>query len=128
MHGRQRVLDTAGNTIMNVAKISRIKSMSMANSFEVCRAGDKDDRVYRIVADMLGRTLSFYSEKEELVAVMTKTTKGLIMDAALGTGSENTIDIASGVDCSTILAAVFGVLQAGSSRKLLPLYLIRAPV
>lgn len=65
-----------------------------------------------IVADMMGRTVSFSNEKGELIAVMTKTSKALIMNAAFGGGSESTIDIAPGVDCTFILSVVFGYVDS----------------
>lgn len=115
MHGRQRVKQMSDDSVvMNVGKISRVKTMSMRHSFELCRGDDKDDEVYTAVGDLLGRSFSFYNEKKELVAIMAKTKKALILSAALGAGSENTIDIAAGVDCSAIIAGVFGILQAGS--------------
>lgn len=115
MHGRQRVKQMGNDSVvMNVGKISRIKTRSMRHSFEICRGDDKDDEVYTVTADLLGRSLSFYNQKEEVIAIMAKTKKALILNAVLGAGSENTIDIAQGVDCSAIIAAVFAVLQAGS--------------
>lgn len=101
---------------MNVGKISKLKSRSIRSSFEVC-GGNSRDRVYRIVADLVGRTLQFYDTEENLIAVMAKTKKALILTAAFGSGSESTIDVAEGVDCSVIIAAIFGVLQVGSSGK-----------
>eukprot|EP00179_Madagascaria_erythrocladioides_P006819 CAMPEP_0198323628 /NCGR_PEP_ID=MMETSP1450-20131203/11820_1 /TAXON_ID=753684 ORGANISM="Madagascaria erythrocladiodes, Strain CCMP3234" /NCGR_SAMPLE_ID=MMETSP1450 /ASSEMBLY_ACC=CAM_ASM_001115 /LENGTH=108 /DNA_ID=CAMNT_0044027353 /DNA_START=42 /DNA_END=368 /DNA_ORIENTATION=+ len=53
--------------------------------------------------------------KEELVALVQKSTKTLILNAALGTGSEMIIDIAPGVDQSTMIAVVMGMKQVGSS-------------
>ncbi len=115
VHGRQRVKTVNDEVVMNVGKISRIKTGSLRHSFEVCAGDDKDERVYTVVGDLMGRSFSYYNEKEELCAVMARTKKALIKNAVLGSGSENTIDIAPGVDCSAILAATFGVLQCGAS-------------
>ncbi|KAL7534522.1 hypothetical protein ACHAWF_004860 [Thalassiosira exigua] len=70
--------------------------------------------VYKIVGDMVGRTLSFENARGEVVAVMAKTTKALLKTAVFGSGSESTIDVAPGVDCSFILALVFAIGQVGA--------------
>lgn len=106
--------------VMSVGKISKLKSKSLRSSFEVCR-GDSRDRVYKAVTDLVGRTFQFYDHEDELIAVMAKTKKALILTAAFGSGSESTIDIAPGVDCSVIIAAVFGIIQVGSSGELIAL-------
>lgn len=54
------------------------------------------------------------SSKGEVVAQMAKSNKALLQTAVFGSGSESTIDIAPGVDCSTILAIVFGIKQVGA--------------
>ncbi len=126
VHGRQLV--RKGNeVIFNVAKIGKLSSMSIRDNFEICK-GDTGDEVYTVAADLMGRTFSFHNEEGKLVAFMAKTKKALLLTAALGSGSESTIDIAKGVDCSLILAAVFGIMQVGSSGTLLCFsssYLIR---
>lgn len=81
----------------------------------MCRGTERRNREWRVVVDLMGRSYAFYNDKDELVALMAKTKKALILNAVLGAGSENTIDIAPGVDCSAILAAVFGILQCGAS-------------
>ncbi|EJK61665.1 hypothetical protein THAOC_17803 [Thalassiosira oceanica] len=63
---------------------------------------------------MMERTFAIKNSKGEVVAQVAKTTKALIQNAVLGSGSESTIDVAPGVDCSTILAMVFGLGQAGA--------------
>lgn len=114
IHGRQLVKKIrCGSVVMNVAKMPRSKSMSVRQALEICRGESKDDRVYTVYADLAGRSMSFVNDRNELVAIMAKTTKALILDATLGAGSENSIDIAPGVDCSAIIAAVFGILQTG---------------
>ena len=115
VHGRQRIKTQSDDVIMNVGKRSRLKTGSLRHSFEVCAGDDKDERVYTVVGDLMGRTFSYYNEEDQLCAVMARTKKALIMNAVLGSGTENTIDIAPGVDCSAILAAMFGILQCGAS-------------
>lgn len=97
---------------MNIAKKSKLSTQSLRPHFEVCR-GTSGDEVYVIVADLMERTYTIRNEKEEVVAQVTKTTKAMIQTAVFGSGSESTIDIAPGVDCSTILAIVFGLDQVG---------------
>lgn len=99
--------------MFTVAKKGKISTMSIRDTFEIEDADGKD--VYKIVADMMGRTFQFYNDKDELVAVMAKTKKALLMTVALGSGSESTVDIAAGVDCSVIMAGVFGIGQVGNS-------------
>lgn len=110
-HGRQFV-KVGNDVILNVGKLGKFATMSMRNQFSVGK-GDDDDTVYTCIADMMGRTVQLYNKKEELVAQMAKTTKALLMTAAFGSGSESSIDIAPGVDCSVILAAIFAMGQVG---------------
>jgi hypothetical protein len=51
------------------------------------------------------------NKEGELVAMIAKTTAALIMSAALGAGSEMTIDIASVADWTAILAICVGLQQ-----------------
>jgi LURP-one-related len=114
-HGRQFIKEGRnGGTVFNVGKVGKLASMSMRPNFAVGPAEDDGKVLYTIVGDMMGRTMQVTNEKDELVAVVAKTTKALIMNAALGKGSESTIDIAAGVDCSMILAMVFGLQQVGA--------------
>jgi len=111
-HGRQYVkLD--GSIIMNVGKMSKFKTMSMRPHFMVGRGSDTSEVVYKCVADIVGRTIAITNENDELVAQMTKTNKAMIKTAVFGSGSESTIDIAPGVDCSAILALVYAIGQVG---------------
>ncbi len=113
MHGRQYV--KRGDTIvMNVGKKGKLSTMSIRDTFEIC-PGDDGDEVYLVYADLMGRTFRFENSRGELVAVMAKTNKALVLEAAFGAGSESTVDVAAGVDCSVILAGVFGIMQVGSS-------------
>jgi hypothetical protein len=113
-HGRQYIKKLHGDeTIMNIAKKSKLSTMSMRPNFDVGRGTSGED-VYSIVADMMERTFTIRNDKDEVVAQVAKTTKALIQTAVFGSGSESTIDIAPGVDCSTILAIVFGLGQVGT--------------
>ena len=96
-HGTQYV-DLIGDTeaeVLNVAKMSKFKSKSARPHFVVGRgkdAGKGDAMVYKIVADLMGRTLSIENSREEVIAVMAKTNKALLKTAVFGSGSESTID------------------------------------
>eukprot|EP00898_Chlorokybus_atmophyticus_P004173 jgi/Chlat1/4757/Chrsp308S00820 len=112
-HGRQLIKDAYSDKVFfNIAKQSRLKSMSIRHNLEVC-AGEGDDPVYSILVDLVGRTMQIVNEKDECVAFLMKTTKALILNATLGAGSEMTIDIARGVDWTAIIAIVMGVQQVG---------------
>ncbi|KAI0566085.1 hypothetical protein FGB62_12g355 [Gracilaria domingensis] len=111
-HGRQYI-KVGDEILFNVGKMGKLKTMSIRDHFMVA---DKDDNevVYKCVADVMGRTVQVYNAEEEIVAQMAKTTKALLQTAVFGSGSESTIDIAPGVDCSVILAIVFGMGQVGA--------------
>lgn len=114
-HGRQLVKTKDNKVFLNVAKVGKLKARSLRPTFAVCRGTDRNAREWRVVVDLMGRTYAFYNSRDELVALMAKTNKTMILNAVLGVGSENTIDVAPGVDCSVVLAAIFGVLQCGAS-------------
>ena len=99
--------------IMNIGKKSKLSTQSMRPHFEVGRGANGDEE-YEIVADLMQRTYTIRNNKDEVIAQVAKTTKALIQTAVLGSGSESTIDISAGVDCSTILAIVFGLGQVGA--------------
>eukprot|EP00177_Eucheuma_denticulatum_P000662 GFKZ01001185.1.p1 GENE.GFKZ01001185.1~~GFKZ01001185.1.p1 ORF type:complete len:326 (-),score=48.59 GFKZ01001185.1:684-1598(-) len=111
-HGRQYV-KFGDHVVMNVGKVGKFKTMSLRDQFMVGE-GDDGDAVLTCVADMLGRSVMIRNDKDHLVAQMAKTSKALMLTAAFGSGSESTIDIAPGVDCSVILAAVFAMRQVGA--------------
>ncbi|KAL3771254.1 hypothetical protein ACHAW5_006663 [Stephanodiscus triporus] len=115
-HGRQFIKSISGqgtnSVIMNIAKKSKLSTQSMRPHFEVGRGEDGTEE-YVIVADMMERTFTIKNNKDEIVAQVAKTTKAMIQTAVFGSGSESTIDIAPGVDCSTILAIVYGLGQVG---------------
>lgn len=110
-HGRQ-LIKQGDRVALNVGKMGKLKTMSLRGHF-MAGKGEDDELVYKCVADMMGRSVGIYNDKEELVAQMAKTSKAIILTAALGSGSESTIDIAAGVDCSTILAIIYGIQQVG---------------
>lgn len=113
-HGRQYIKTMDGDSVvMNIGKMSKFETMSMRPHFEVGKGKDGED-VYVIAADMLERTFTIKNQNEEVVAQVAKTTKAMIQTAVFGSGSESTIDIAPGVDTSTILAIVFGLGQVGA--------------
>ena len=116
-HGRQyiKTFHSKGDdsVIMNIGKMSKFETMSMRPHFEVGRGKDGEE-VYVIAADMMERTFTIKNQNEEVVAQVAKTTKALIQTAVFGSGSESTIDIAAGVDTSSILAIVFGLGQVGA--------------
>lgn len=113
-HGRQLIY-LGDKEVMNIGKVGKFKTMSLRDQFKVT---DTDETYhYTCIADMSGRTVAMYNPDDELVAQLSKTTKALILSAAFGKGSESTIDIAPGVDCSTILAIVYGLRQVGEHCK-----------
>mmetsp|Transcript_27681 Transcript_27681/g.41551 ORF Transcript_27681/g.41551 Transcript_27681/m.41551 type:complete len:317 (-) Transcript_27681:86-1036(-) len=116
-HGRQYIKTMHGqgddSVIMNIGKMSKFETMSMRPHFGVGKGKDGDE-VYVIAADMMERTFTIKNQNDEVVAQVAKTTKALIQNAVFGSGSESTIDIAPGVDTSTILAIVFGLGQVGA--------------
>lgn len=125
-HGRQYIKTGGknGQTVFNVGKVGKFASMSMRPNFAVGPQEDDDTVLYTVVGDMMGRTMQVTNEKDELVAVMAMTNKALIMNAALGKGSESTIDVAPGVDCSMILAVFFGLQQVGGTSGCRKLHLV----
>ena len=112
-HGRQYIKDYNNKIVMSIGKESKFKTMSIRNNFVVYAGEQQDEISYEITTDMMGRTFEIKTAEGQQVCVVAKTPKALIMNAALGAGSESTIDIAPGVDCSTMLAVVFGIKQAG---------------
>jgi len=113
-HGRQRILDASGEiTVFNIAKLSRLKSKSIRHNLAVFNGDEEHEPTYTILLDLAGRTIQLVNENEERIAVFTKSVKTLIMNAALGVGSEFTIDIAPGVDWTAVLAICIGLHQVG---------------
>ena len=98
---------------MNIGKKSKLSTQSMRPHFEVVRGEDGIEE-YIIIGDMMERTFTIRNNKDEVVAQVAKTTKAMLQTAVFGSGSESTIDIAPGVDCSTILAICYGLGQVGS--------------
>lgn len=97
---------------MNIGKKSKLSTQSVRPHFEVGRGKDGAEE-YTVVGDMMERTFAVKNQRGETVAQVAKTTKALIQTAVLGSGSESTIDVAPGVDCSTVLAIAFGLGQVG---------------
>lgn len=91
-HGRQYIKRTNNDTVMNIGKMGKLKSMSLRPHFVVARGMD-GEVCYTIVADMMGRTFSLRNKEDEVVAQVAKTTKALIKSEVFGSGSESTIDI-----------------------------------
>jgi len=111
----QLIGEGTDSIIMNIAKKGKLSTQSLLPHYEVGR-GEEENEEYTIVGDYMGRTFTIKNNKDEIVAQVAKTTKALIQNAVLGTGSESTIDIAPGVDCSTILAIIYGMEQVGKCR------------
>lgn len=113
-HGRQRILDASGErTVCNIAKLSRLKSKSIRHNLAVFAGDEEHEPTYTILLDLAGRTIQLVNEKEERIAVFTKSVQTLILNAALGVGSEFAIDIAPGVDWTAVLAICIGLHQVG---------------
>ncbi len=105
-----------GQKFLNVAKLGKLKSLSIRPTFGVFIA-DGPEMLYKVTADLFERTMSFTTPSGDLVAVMAKTKNALIKSAIFGNGTESTIDIAPGVDVSVILASIFGIMNVGNSCK-----------
>jgi len=73
-HGRQYIKRTNNDTVMNIGKMGKLKSMSIRPHFVVARGMD-GEVVYTIVADMMGRTFAIRNKDDEIVAQVAKTTK-----------------------------------------------------
>ena len=124
MHGRQYV-KIRDKAVLSIAKMSKIKTMSLAASFQVSTEADggmamgsgsgskQGDVVLTITSDMAARTIQFYNDRDELVAIAQKSNKTMIMNCALGVGSEMQMEIAAGVDASLILASFLALQQCG---------------
>eukprot|EP01061_Rhynchopus_euleeides_P018682 TRINITY_DN3087_c0_g1_i12.p1 TRINITY_DN3087_c0_g1~~TRINITY_DN3087_c0_g1_i12.p1 ORF type:complete len:337 (+),score=141.84 TRINITY_DN3087_c0_g1_i12:80-1012(+) len=124
MHGRQYI-KLRDKAVLSVAKMSKLKTMSLAPSFQVSieedsgmvmgmGAGSKQgDVVMTISSDMVARTIQFYNNNNELVAIAQKPPKTLFLNAAFGCGTEMQMEIAPGVDCTLILATFLALQQCG---------------
>ena len=112
-HGRQYIKRTNNDTVFNIGKQGKLKTMSLRPHFAVGRGMDGEVE-YTIVADMMGRTFTIRNKNDEVICQVSKTTKALIQTQVFGSGSESTVDIAPGVDCSTILAIVYGIGAVGN--------------
>lgn len=118
-HGIQYVdlIGDAEDEVLTVGKMGKTRTKSMRPHFSVGRGKEKgkgSKLVYKIVGDIVGRTMSIENAKGEVIAVMAKTSKAMLKTAVFGSGSESTIDVASGVDCSTILCIIFALGQVGA--------------
>lgn len=113
-HGRQFIQSWDNRTVyLSIAKESRLKNMSVRHNLEVCK-GANGEKVLSVLVDLAGRTMQFKNEKDELVGFAQKSVKTLVMNAALGSGSEMILDVAPGMDWSVIVACIIGVQQVGA--------------
>lgn len=111
-HGRQYIKH-GDDILFNVGKLGKLKTMSLRSHF-VVGTESAGDVLYKCIVDMMDRTMSFFNTDDERVAIVSKTTKAVILSAAFGHGSESVISIAPGVDCSVILAALYAIRQVGA--------------
>lgn len=85
--------------------------MSVRQNFAVY-AGEEEKRpVYTILVNKAGRAMQVMNGQDERVALLERSVKPLLLNAALGVGSEFMIDVAAGVDWTAILAIVIGLHQ-----------------
>ena len=96
-HGVQYVdlIGDAEDEVLTVGKMGKTRTRSMRPHFSVGRGKEKgkgSKMVYKIVGDIMGRTLSFKNARGEVIAVMAKTNKAMLKTAVFGSGSESTID------------------------------------
>jgi hypothetical protein len=116
LHGRQYIRDASGEiTFCNVAKQSRLHSMSIRHNFAVFACEEEEKPVYTILVDITGRTMQVMNDRDERIALLQKSATPLLLNASLGTGSEFTVDVAPGVDWTAILAIVIGLHQVGKN-------------
>lgn len=116
MHGRQYLtLSESGETVMNLGKMSMLRTKHKLSPRFVVGREKKDETVYTCVPSMRRRNVSITNQKGELVAEMAKKKKGMIKKVLFGSESETAIDIAPGVDCSTILMIMLGLKKVGNS-------------
>ncbi|KAG0628621.1 hypothetical protein M758_1G040300 [Ceratodon purpureus] len=114
IHGRQRILDASGEvTVCNIARLSRLKSKSIRHNLAVFAGDEEKEPTYSILLDLAGRTIQLVNQNDERIAVFTKSVQTLILNAALGVGSEFAIDVAPGVDYTAVLAICIGLHQVG---------------
>lgn len=114
-HGTQYVQDYQGRcTRFSISKQSRLKTMSVRHNLEVVE-GEGGKALYTVLCDMVGRTMNIVNDREETCIFIQKSPKTLIMNAALGHGSELMIDVATGVDWTAAVAIVLGIQQVGES-------------
>lgn len=73
--------------------------------------------MYTIKCDLAARTMVVYNEDDEEVMFVQKSMKTLILNAAIGAGSETLCDIAPGVDITVMAAILFGVKQVRKKNK-----------
>lgn len=114
-HGRQLIqeLGRGNGTHFNVAQQSRLSTGSIRHNMEVCK-GEGDDMLYQVLCDLSGRTMNVTNAAGETCIFIQKSVKTLLMNAALGAGSELVIDVAQGVDWTAALAVVYGIQQVGA--------------
>lgn len=112
-HGRQFIMGHDNKIFFSVAKESRLKTMSLRHNLEVCQGKD-GDKVMEVVCDLSGRTMQFMNQKDEQIVFVQKSLKALIQTAALGSGSELVVDVAPGVDWTSVLAVLIGIQQVGA--------------
>mmetsp|Transcript_1628 Transcript_1628/g.2744 ORF Transcript_1628/g.2744 Transcript_1628/m.2744 type:complete len:340 (+) Transcript_1628:282-1301(+) len=113
-HGTQKVMDMKDTVLFTISKESKLKSKSLRPNFCV-DVGDGGEPEYHVTGDLMERTMQIINPKEETVCFIQKSGKTLIMNAAFGQGSEMLVDVAPGVDCSTMLAIIIGLKQVGTS-------------
>ena len=68
-------------------------------------------QVYKIEVSIIDRSLAFKNTQGELVAFAVKSTKDVITSVLVGCGSEMIVDVAPGVDWTTICACMMLVQQ-----------------
>lgn len=113
-HGRQFVYEEyTGTLLFNIGKESKLKNLAIRSNLAI-RKGDTKEVLYRILPDLLGRTLQVVNPNGDLVCFIQKSTKTLIMEATLGAGSEMVIDVAPGVDWTAMVAIVMALQQVGA--------------
>lgn len=112
-HGRQWVYDWNGALLFNIGKESKLKHLALRSNIAV-RKGEGKEILYRILPDLLGRTFQVVNPEGQLVCFAQKSAKTMILEAALGAGSEMIIDVAPGADWTAMVAIVMALRQVGA--------------
>ena len=113
-HGRTNINLPDGRTVFNISRRSKLRTKSFQAQLSVAE-GESKRAALIVLADMAKRTMKVINPQNDLVCLIQKPVKTLLLNAAFGAGSELRVDVAPGVDCSALLGVVFGITCMGQS-------------